>query len=53
MTVSMSDPPVSIGLPVYKGENYLGEAIESLRRQSFGEFELIISDNASIDATED
>ena len=49
----MSNPPVSIGLPVYNGENYLGEAIESLRRQTFGDFVLIISDNASIDATED
>ena len=50
---SMSNPPMSIGLPVYNGENYLGEAIESLRRQTFGDFELIISDNASTDATED
>ena len=49
----MSNPPVRIGLPVYNGENYLGQAIESLRSQTFGDFELIISDNASIDATDD
>ena len=49
----MSSPPVSIGLPVYNGENYLSQAIESLRGQTFGDFELIISDNASVDATED
>jgi hypothetical protein len=50
----MSDvcPKVSIGLPVYNGENYLAEAIECLLEQTFGDFELIISDNASTDATE-
>jgi hypothetical protein len=43
---------VSIGLPVYNGQNYLGEAIESLLAQSFGDFEILISDNASTDGTE-
>jgi glycosyltransferase involved in cell wall biosynthesis len=42
---------VSIGLPVFNGENYLAEAIESLLDQSFQDFELIIADNASTDAT--
>jgi glycosyltransferase involved in cell wall biosynthesis len=45
-------PRVSIGLPVYNGENYLSLAIESLLAQTFGDFELIISDNASTDGTE-
>lgn len=44
-------PYVSIGLPVYNGERYLAEAIESLLRQSFLSFELIICDNASTDGT--
>lgn len=44
-------PKVSIGLPVYNGENYLAEAIESVLRQSFTDFELVISDNASTDRT--
>lgn len=44
-------PRVTIGLPVYNGENYLREAIESLLSQSFEDFELIISDNASTDGT--
>jgi len=45
-------PRVSIGLPVYNGENYLREAVDSILSQSFEDFELIISDNASTDATE-
>jgi len=44
-------PRLSIGLPVYNGEKYLGEAIDTLLNQTFGDFELIISDNASTDAT--
>jgi glycosyltransferase involved in cell wall biosynthesis len=42
---------VSIGLPVYNGERFLSTAIDSLLRQTFGDFDLIISDNASTDAT--
>jgi len=45
------DPRVSIGLPVYNGEAYLAEAIDSLLAQTFTDFELIISDNGSTDAT--
>lgn len=44
-------PLVSIGLPVYNGANYLDEAIASIINQSFTDFELIISDNASTDQT--
>lgn len=44
-------PKVSIGLAVYNGEDYLSEAIESILNQSFTDFELIISDNASTDRT--
>lgn len=46
-------PKVSIGIPVYNGEKYLKLAIESLIQQSFQDFEIIISDNASIDKTEE
>ncbi len=45
-------PRVSIGMPVYNGEKYVGKAIESLLAQTFKDFELIISDNASTDLTE-
>ena len=46
-------PRVSIGLPVYNGERYLAETIEAIRAQTFSDFELIISDNASTDRTEE
>ena len=44
-------PRVSIGLPVYNGENFLAEAIYSILAQTCEDFELIISDNASTDGT--
>ena len=42
---------VSIGLPVYNAEKYLREAMASILAQTFTDFELVISDNASTDAT--
>lgn len=44
-------PLVSIGLPVYNGERFLREALDSLLAQEHRHFELIISDNASTDET--
>ncbi len=44
-------PRVSIGLPVYNGENYLAEAMDSILGQTYDDFELIICDNASTDRT--
>ena len=46
------NPAVSIGMPVYNGERFIRDALESLLAQSFTDFELIISDNASTDTTE-
>ena len=46
-------PTVSVGLPVFNGENYLAEAVKSILDQTFGDFELIICDNASTDRTEE
>ena len=46
-----STPKVSIGLPVYNGEKYLASALDSVLKQDFADFELIISDNASTDGT--
>jgi glycosyltransferase involved in cell wall biosynthesis len=43
---------VSIGLPVFNGENYLAATLDSVLEQSFGDFELIVCDNASTDGTE-
>lgn len=45
-------PAVSVGLPVFNGENYLVDCLDSLRAQDHDDFELIVSDNASTDATE-
>ena len=42
---------VSIGMPVFNMEDHVGEAIESLLEQSYSNFELIVSDNASTDST--
>jgi len=44
-------PRLTVGLPVYNGELYLAESIESLLGQSYTNFEMIISDNASTDDT--
>ena len=42
---------VSIGMPVFNGEKYIKNAIDSIQKQTFRNFELIISDNASTDRT--
>ena len=46
-----SNPKVTIGIPVYNGEKFLHKRLESILLQSFKDFELIISDNASTDST--
>ncbi len=48
-----SKPLVSIGMPAYNDEKYLPRALESLLAQDFSDFELIISDDASTDASPD
>ena len=48
---SKAAPRLTIGLPVYNGENYLTQAIDAILSQSFTDFELVISDNASEDGT--
>ena len=45
-------PTVSIGMIVHNDEKRLSNAIETILNQSFEDFELIISDNASTDNTE-
>lgn len=45
-------PRVSIGMPIFNAEKYLQDALNALLSQTFSDFELIISDNASTDATE-
>ena len=45
-------PLVSIGVPVYNGENYLRRALESITNQTYKNLEILIADNASTDGTE-
>jgi glycosyltransferase involved in cell wall biosynthesis len=48
-----TQPRLTVGLPVYNGASYVAESLDALLGQSFEDFELIISDNASTDATGD
>lgn len=48
-----ASPPVSLGMPVHQGEAFLAEALDSVLAQDFVDFEVLISDNASTDATAD
>lgn len=42
---------VTVGLPVYNGERFLEQTLQSILAQTYADFELLISDNASSDAT--
>ena len=44
-------PLVTIGIPVYNSEKFLAQAISSVLRQSYSNFELIITDDGSTDAS--
>ena len=46
-------PMITVGIPVYNGEQYIQKAINSVLAQSYTNFELIVSDNASTDSTEE
>jgi glycosyltransferase involved in cell wall biosynthesis len=45
------NPLVTIGMPVFNGERFIRKALDSLLAQTFTDFELIISDNASTDGS--
>jgi len=47
----MSVPAISVVMPVYDGEKYLQQAIDSILHQTFDDFEFIIVDDASTDGT--
>lgn len=48
-----SSPMLTVGMPVYNGERYLAKALESLLNQTFRDFQILLSDNASTDRTEE
>jgi glycosyltransferase involved in cell wall biosynthesis len=45
----VSDPPVSVLIPVYNGERFLGEAIDSVLGQDYERLEVIVLDDGSTD----
>lgn len=47
-----NQPRVSIGMPVYNGDRFLEQALDSILAQTFKDFELIVSDNGSTDRTQ-
>lgn len=44
---------ITVGVPVYNGAQFLEECLDCLERQTFKDFEVLIYDNASTDATPD
>jgi glycosyltransferase involved in cell wall biosynthesis len=46
-------PKLSIGIPVFNGQEFLPELLDSLLAQTFRDFEILICDNASTDRTQD
>src|SRR6188472_297035 len=44
-----SDPTVSVVMPVYNGAGYLGEALNSILAQTYGDFEVVAVDDGSSD----
>jgi len=51
LSKSEKNTKISIGMPVYNGEPFVRKALDSILAQTFTDFELIISDNASTDST--
>lgn len=45
--------PISIGIPVFNGENFLEDCLDSIWAQDVDGLEVLISDNASTDRTEE
>jgi glycosyltransferase involved in cell wall biosynthesis len=48
-----SSPSLTIGMPIYNAERFLAKTLDSFLRQTFTDFELLISDNASTDGSEE
>lgn len=53
MSIDQINPRLTIGMPVFNGQAYVREAIDSILAQTESDFELVISDNASTDETSD
>ena len=53
MSSSSNAPSLSVGYPVYNGEKFMRESIDAILDQTYSDFELVISDNASTDSTQE
>jgi glycosyltransferase involved in cell wall biosynthesis len=51
--MNLKRPRISVGIPAYNGEKYIGAAVESVLTQTWADFELYIIDDASTDETLD
>ena len=49
----MQPPLISVVMPVWNGERYLREAVDSILAQTISDFELIVIDDGSMDSTPD
>ena len=52
MNMNGSKPKVTIAIPVYNGDNFLAETLDSVLAQTFQNFEVLMVDNGSTDGTE-
>ena len=52
MNMNGSKPKVTIAIPVFNGDNYLAETLDSVLTQTLQDFEVLIADNGSTDGTE-
>ena len=53
MDENIKHPAISVVMPLYNGEKYLKEAINSILEQTYSDFELLLIDDASSDRTEE
>jgi glycosyltransferase involved in cell wall biosynthesis len=49
----LKNPNITVLMPVYNGEEYLREAIESILNQTYSNFEFIIINDGSNDSSEE
>lgn len=52
MSKNLKKPFISVLMPVYNGEKYLRESIDSILNQTYQDFELLLINDASSDSTE-